>query len=76
MKVVILLFQPALPLSLPQHLAGGVGLRSAGSDVDGGGLTQGDGDALSPHIGRLGGIVQNNQNRDNNSVMVVRLNLT
>ena len=58
LEVVILLFGPALPLSLPQALAGVVRLYDAGSDVDGGGLAQRDLDALPPHIGRLGGIVQ------------------
>ena len=58
LEVVILLFGPALPLRLAQSLAGVVRLYNAGSDVDGGGLTQRDLDALPPHICRLGGIVQ------------------
>ena len=58
LEVVILLFGPALPLGLPQALAGVVRLYDAGSDVDGGGLAQRDLDALRPDIGRVGGVVQ------------------
>ena len=64
LKIVILLFQPALPLGLRQELAGGVRLGGGGSDVDGGGGAQGDPEALCPHIGWVGGIVERHQNRD------------